>query len=129
MPGWPWSANGGRPPAASCSRSRPGPSIRARRPLPPLSRELAEECGLAADGWEEGPAFYTAPGFCTERLTLFLATGLRPHEAAAPDDEEIERSWISLADALAAIDEGRIIDAKSLAGILWLARRVGAARG
>ena len=93
------------------------------------SRELAEECGLAADGWEQGPAFYTAPGFCTERLTLFLATGLRPHEAAAPDDEEIERSWLSLADALAAIDEGRIIDAKSLTGILWLSRRVGDRRG
>ena len=93
------------------------------------SRELAEECGLAAEGWEQGPAFYTAPGFCTERLTLFLATGLRPHVAPAPDDEEIERSWLPLADALAAIDEGRIIDAKSMAGILWLARRVGAARG
>ena len=92
-------------------------------------RELAEECGLAADGWEPGPAFYTAPGFCTERLSLFLATGLRPHEAAGPEDEAIDRSWLSLPDALAAIDDGRISDAKSLAGIGWLARRIAAARG
>jgi ADP-ribose diphosphatase len=92
-------------------------------------RELAEECGLAADGWEAGPAFFTAPGFCTERLSLFLATGLRPQEATSADDEEIDRSWLSLADALSAIDDGRIIDAKSIAGIEWLARRIAAVRG
>ena len=87
-------------------------------------RELAEECGLDAVGWEEGPSFYTAPGFCTERLTVFLATDLRPVDSAPPDDEALERSWLTLPDALAAIEEGRIQDAKSLVGILWLARRI-----
>ena len=87
-------------------------------------RELAEECGLAAGSWERGPAFYTAPGFSTELLTLFLATDLHAADANAPDDEELERSWLTLPDALAAIDEGRISDAKSLVGILWLARRM-----
>ena len=87
-------------------------------------RELGEECGLAADGWDEGPSFFTAPGFCTERLTLFLATGLRETDASGPDDELLELSWLSLPDALAAIDDGRVIDAKSVAGILWLARRL-----
>jgi ADP-ribose pyrophosphatase len=92
-------------------------------PLIAARRELAEECGLTARRWEEGPSFYTAPGFSTELLTLFLATDLRPVEAQPPDDESLERSWLTLADALAAIDEGRIRDAKSLVGILWLARR------
>ena len=45
-------------------------------PLVTAQRELAEECGLSAARWEEGPAFYTAPGFSTELLTLFLATNL-----------------------------------------------------
>jgi len=87
-------------------------------------RELGEECALAAEHWEEGPAFYTAPGFCTERLTLFLATGLHPVAASAPEDEELELSWLALPDALRAIDAGEISDAKSITGILWLARRV-----
>ena len=89
-------------------------------------RELAEECGLAARNWEEGPSFYTAPGFSTELLTLFLASDLVPSEASAPEDEALTRSWLTLDEALAAIDDGRIGDAKSLVGILWLVRRLGA---
>jgi ADP-ribose pyrophosphatase len=92
-------------------------------PLDSAQRELAEECGLRAGGWEEGPSFYSAPGFSTELLTLFLATNLEAVDAAPPEDEVLERSWLTLADALAAIDDGRIRDAKSLVGILWLARR------
>jgi ADP-ribose pyrophosphatase len=92
-------------------------------PLVTAQRELAEECGLEAARWVEGPAFYTAPGFSTELLTLFLATDLRTVEAEAPDDEALERSWLPLAEAVAAIDGGTIRDAKSLVGILWLARR------
>lgn len=96
-------------------------------PAATAERELAEECGLRAASWEAGPSFFTAPGFCTERLTIFLATGLRPTPMTPPEDELLESSWLTLAQALAAIDEGRIIDAKSLVGILWLARRRGAA--
>jgi ADP-ribose pyrophosphatase len=96
-------------------------------PLVSAQRELAEECGLSAARWEEGPSFYTAPGFSTELLTLFLATDLKAVDVPPPDDEALERSWLPLADALAAIDDGRIRDAKSLVGILWLARHVAAA--
>ena len=92
--------------------------------LATAQRELAEECGLGAAGWEEGPSFYTAPGFSTELLTLFLATGLNPVDTAAADDEALERSWLALPDALSAIDAGGVRDAKSLVGILWLARRL-----
>lgn len=88
-------------------------------------RELGEECGLAGGGWLRGPSFFTAPGFCTERLDLFLATDLRQVDITGPDDEEVTASWLSLDEALAAVDDGRIIDAKSLCGILWLARRLG----
>lgn len=87
-------------------------------------RELAEECGLAGANWVEGPAFYTAPGFSTELLTLFLATELGPFEIEAPEDEALERSWLTLREALAAMEAGEIRDAKSLVGILWLSRRL-----
>jgi ADP-ribose pyrophosphatase len=92
-------------------------------PLLTAQRELAEECGLAAASWADGPSFYTAPGFSTELLTVYLATGLTAVDAEAPDDEALERSWLSLPDAVAAIDAGTIRDAKSLVAILWLARR------
>lgn len=93
-------------------------------PLATARRELAEEMGVAAESWTRGPAFYTAPGFCTERLTLFLATDLREVDTEAPDDEQIERTWVSLADAVAGVEDGRVADAKSIAGILWLAARL-----
>lgn len=88
-------------------------------------RELAEEMAIEATRWEAGPSFFTAPGFCTERLSLFLATELTAtSDATAADDEAIERSWLTLQGALDAVDSGEIADAKSAAGILWLARRV-----
>ncbi len=96
------------------------------QPLATAKRELAEELGIAARDWIAGPAFFTAPGFCTEHLSLFLATDLAPADAdAEPDEEGLSVSWLAMNEALDAIDDGRIRDAKSIAGILWLARRIG----
>src|SRR5919106_3751992 len=69
-------------------------------PRATAERELGEECGLAAAAWEQGPSFFTAPGFCTERLTLFLATDLREGAFESPEDEELELSWLSLPEAV-----------------------------
>ncbi len=87
-------------------------------------RELAEEMGLAAAQWITGPSFYTAPGFCTELMHLFLATDLREAHGEADADERLDPSWLDLADGLAAIDDGRIIDAKTIAAVGWLERRL-----
>ncbi len=87
-------------------------------------RELAEEMGLAAETWVRGPSFYTAPGFCTELMHLFLATDLRDAPGEADADERLDPSWMDLADALAAVDDGRIIDAKTMAAVGWLERRL-----
>jgi ADP-ribose pyrophosphatase len=93
-------------------------------PLAAAERELAEEVGLAAHRWQAGPQFYTAPGFCDELMHLYLATGLTDASAEADADEVLEPAWLSLADALAAIDDGRIRDAKTMVGVAWLARRL-----
>ena len=87
-------------------------------------RELAEEAGLAAAHWEAGPRFFTAPGFCTELLQLYLATDLRPVSAGGDEDESLEASWLSIDEAVEAIERGGIVDAKSIVGILWLAARL-----
>jgi len=93
-------------------------------PLETARRELAEEVGLAAAHWEAGPRFFTAPGFCNEVMQLYLATDLTESAADADADEVLEPSWMTLADALAAVDDGTIRDAKSIIGIGWLARRL-----
>ncbi len=87
-------------------------------------RELAEECALEARRWQAGPCFFTAPGFTTEELTVYLATGLHATEAQQADDEDLEVVWLTLEDAVAAADDGRIADAKSLVAIGWLARHL-----
>jgi ADP-ribose pyrophosphatase len=89
------------------------------------TRELAEEVDLRADTWERAPAFFTAPGFCTEYLTVYLATGLHAaDETKPPEDEDLEVVHMTLSEALDAVDAGEIEDAKSIVAILWLARRL-----
>jgi ADP-ribose pyrophosphatase len=88
-------------------------------------RELEEETGHRAGRLELMGGFWTAPGFSTEYLTLYLATELRPaiEGRLAPDeDERLLLSRLHWRDAVAAIDAGLIEDAKSIAGILWVAR-------
>lgn len=98
----------------------------SEEPMATAVRELAEECGLAAASWVEGPRFFTAPGFCTELMHLYLATDLTASGGAGaePDEEIAGIEWLTLRDAVAAIDDGRIEDAKSMAAIGWLARRL-----
>jgi ADP-ribose pyrophosphatase len=70
--------------------------------------------------------FWSAPGFSTEYLTLYLATDLRPagDDRLDPDeDENLRLSRIPWREAVGAVENGIIEDAKSTAGILWLARR------
>jgi ADP-ribose pyrophosphatase len=93
-------------------------------PLETARRELAEEAGLAAASWVEGPRFFTAPGFCDELMHLYLATGLADAAGEADADEQLEALWMRLDDALAAIDDGRVEDAKTIVAVGWLARRL-----
>jgi ADP-ribose pyrophosphatase len=96
-------------------------------PLGAAHRELEEETGYRAGTMERIAGFWTAPGFSTEYLTVYLATDLRPavEGRLKPDeDENLRLSKISLTDAIAAIEAGVIEDAKSIAGILLVARRL-----
>lgn len=93
-------------------------------PLEAAKRELAEEIGKQAAGWEEIFAFYTSPGFSDERVWLFRATGLEDcgPDAGTPDeDERIEVVRWPLNELARAINE--CADSKSLIALLWLAAR------
>lgn len=93
-------------------------------------RELEEETGYRAGRWERLVDFWTAPGFATERMFLYLATDLAPagDGRLGPDeDEALELVRLPWREAVAAAERGEIGDAKSLVGLLWLARRMEAA--
>jgi ADP-ribose pyrophosphatase len=88
-------------------------------------RELEEETGYRASTWRHLASFWTAPGFATELMHLWLATDLRPAdgERLGPDeDEHLRLERMPLSDALAAAERGEISDAKSLVGLFWLDR-------
>jgi ADP-ribose pyrophosphatase len=88
-------------------------------------RELEEETGMRAGSWRLLARFYTAPGFTTELMHLYLATDLRPadgHRLGPDEDEHLVLERLPWRDALAAVDRGEILDAKSIVGLLWLAR-------
>ncbi|MDE3076723.1 MAG: NUDIX hydrolase [Chloroflexota bacterium] len=88
-------------------------------PLACAVRELKEETGYTARTMDELCSFYTAVGFCTEMMHLFLARGLEPGEAANEDDESIEVVLMPVEEALEMIDRHTIVDAKTVAGVLW----------
>jgi ADP-ribose pyrophosphatase len=85
-------------------------------------RELAEETGFAAGTWKQLGGFYSAPGFCDEYLTAFLATDLRPEHADGDEDEDITVEPLTLNESLARVDAGEIVDAKSLAALMLYMR-------
>jgi len=93
-----------------------GTAEAGEEPLATARRELAEECGLRGGEWRELASFWTTPGFCRERMTLFAAEGVERGEASPAEDEELELVRWPLAEVRDRL--GEIEDAKSLAGLL-----------
>jgi ADP-ribose pyrophosphatase len=88
-------------------------------------RELEEETGHRAASWQKLGEFWTAPGFASELMHLYLAADLvaaGPGRLDPDADEALELVRLPLVDALAAAERGEIEDAKTLVGILLLGR-------
>ena len=89
------------------------------------ARELEEETGSRAGAWRYLGAFWTAPGFTSELMHLYLATNLAPvHQGGlAPDeDERLELRPLPFDEAVAMVERGELPDAKTIAGVLLVAR-------
>ncbi len=87
-------------------------------------RELEEETGLRAGRWELLTRADTTPGFCTERIALYLATELSQHEAHADEDEFLLIKRIPLKEAVDQVMAGELRDAKTALGILMAFHRL-----
>ena len=85
-------------------------------------RELTEEIGQTAANLVKLCEAYSAPGFCTEKLWVYLALDLTDESADHDADEFVERVEMFLDDALAAIVTGEIADMKTIAGLTLAAR-------
>lgn len=95
----------------------------AEDPFDAAKRELEEETGLRAEHWQKLTTMYTTPGFCNEKISIYLATGLSQHSAHPDSDEFLRLKKIPLDDAIAQCVSGEIQDSKTLVGLL-LARQI-----
>jgi ADP-ribose pyrophosphatase len=88
------------------------------KPLQTARRELVEETGYRAKKWTKLAEFYPSPGFLTEKMTIYLATGLTAGEATPMEDERIETRWFKAKEIDEMIRTGKITDAKTNIGFL-----------
>jgi ADP-ribose pyrophosphatase len=97
--------------------------VEGEQPLQAARRELAEEIGRGARTWEPILDYYASAGFSDERVYLFAASDLYEEHAVSEENERIEVvAWPldRLAQAIAGCR-----DAKTLIGLMWLARKLG----
>jgi ADP-ribose pyrophosphatase len=93
-------------------------------PLETAKRELAEEIGKRAEHWEDLGSFYTSPGFASEEVFLYLATGISGVDEvpAVEEEERIDVETRPLSDIDAILAETK--DAKTLIGLMKLRERL-----
>jgi ADP-ribose pyrophosphatase len=87
-------------------------------PLSAAERELEEEVGMRAGAMQELGAFFVSPGWCTEKITVYLATDLVASTQNLDEDEVVAVVALPLEEALSRATNGQIQDAKSITGLL-----------
>ncbi|HEY3333111.1 MAG TPA: NUDIX hydrolase [Capsulimonadaceae bacterium] len=85
-------------------------------------RELTEEIKYIPGRIRRLFSMFVAPGYSSEQIHVYLAQDLTPESAKGDDDEFLQIETATIDEALAKIDAGEIRDAKSIAGILYVAR-------
>ena len=81
-------------------------------------RELQEEIGYTADHLEHLSSFWVAPGWATEYMHAYLATGLRESRLEGDEDENIEVVRLRFNEAVSMLKTGEINDGKTIAALL-----------
>jgi ADP-ribose pyrophosphatase len=95
------------------------------RPEEGAARELEEELGVIAGRMEKLSEFFVSPGFCEEKMWLYLATELMETAQRLEEDELIEVVRLPIERALQMITDGEIEDAKTIIGLMLAAPRIG----
>ncbi len=82
-------------------------------------RELKEETGYTAKSMRFLFKGYPAPGLMNEMMYFYLATGLKKGQAKLDKDEVISLHPISVSKAMSMVKEGKIVDTKTIAALLY----------
>lgn len=92
-------------------------------PLDCARRELLEETGTTAERIEPLTMIYPTPGFCDEKIHLFVATGLTVDEQRSRRevDEFLELVTLPLSQAVGLIRDGEVADGKTICAVLYFA--------
>jgi ADP-ribose pyrophosphatase len=88
--------------------------------LDTAKRELLEETGYVAGVWRRLGVIHNAIAYSDEGIELWLAKGLELREQKLEPGEFLEVITLPLAEAREMVRDGRITDAKTVAGLLWL---------
>ena len=91
------------------------------------ARELEEELGVVSGNMVALSEFFVSPGFCEEKMWVYLATSLTETAQRLEDDELIEIVRVPFSRALEMISDGEIQDAKTIIGLMLAAPRIGPA--
>ncbi len=87
-------------------------------PLVCAHREIREETGMAAREMKKLGSFYLAPGYSSEYMHIFLATGLYHDPLPGDEDEFLEQVAIPVTRVYQMANAGEIDDGKTLAALL-----------
>lgn len=93
-------------------------------PVECAAREVEQEIGFRVGRIEPLADFYSTPGFCEERLYVYLATALEQAEQNLDHDEFVEIIYLPLTEAVAMAERGEIEDSKTIIALLLAARKV-----
>jgi ADP-ribose pyrophosphatase len=83
-------------------------------------RELLEETGYTARQWARAGVLHPVIAYSTEVIEIWFAKELTLGERQLDTDEFLDVFTASPAELMAACQQGRLTDAKTLTGLLWL---------
>jgi len=94
-----------------------------------LRREMIEEIGYRVGDLTHITTFYVSPGGSSERIMLYYAEVGNTDKIAAggglaSENEDIQITEFSLPELWSALEAGKIMDAKTIIGVMWLRRNL-----
>lgn len=98
----------------------PAGKIDAGEPaLDTARRELKEETGYKARTWRHVGTMHPCIGYSDEHIEIFLAHGLSYVGSSLDEEEFLDVCEMTLADAIHAVRDGEITDAKTITALFW----------
>jgi ADP-ribose pyrophosphatase len=88
-----------------------------------VRRELQEETGYRAKKIQRLLSYWPTPAFSTEVIHIYSANGLTASTKSPDEDEFIDHKILPFAKALEWVKNGKIMDSKTIIGLLYWANR------